>query len=341
MTAFTDFEIQEAVTAFERLGSKSEAAIALGISRDAIRRRLIAATTREKPSPFQAPTLPSPDVPLDELLDRRRKTAARVMAADNARDLIQVPIKIKGVFGLFLMGDPHLDSEGGDFVALERDINLIEGNPAIASISIGDVTDNWVGRLERQYAASSTTAKDAWRLAEWLFSRKCNWLALVQGNHDAWSGHRDPLKWITKARVPLYEPGSTRLALKHPNSVITRVHARHDFPGRSMYSDTHGMRRQLREGLRDHLLVAGHLHSGEDGAVVNGDGFISQFVRLSGYKKADSYARELGFQKRPMHASALAIINPDAPETERGRVWLAPSIGEGVEWLNWKRRRAA
>jgi len=184
-------------------------------------------------------------------------------------------------------------------------------------------------------------ANDAWRLAEWLFAQPVNWLALIGGNHDAWSGSRDPLKWITKGRVPLYEPNAARLALQHPNGVETRFHGRHTFKGGSQFTDLHGLRRELREGWRDHLIAAAHLHSGEDGAQINGDGFVTQMVRLSGYKRFDSFAKEHGFKSKPMHPSALAIIDPDVPENERGRVWLAPDIETGVDYLNFMARRAA
>jgi hypothetical protein len=292
-------------------------------------------------APFVAPSLPSPDEPLEDLLARKRALSSRVIAADAARTLVPVKITVPGPIGVFMMGDPHLDNDGCDWSRLERDIGLVVKQPRILGINMGDVTDNWIGRLERLHAHSSVKANDAWRLAEWLFAQPVNWLALIGGNHDAWSGSRDPLKWITKGRVPLYEPNAARLALQHPNGAETRFHGRHTFKGNSQFTDLHGLRREMREGWRDHLIAAAHLHSGEDGAQINGDGFVTQMVRVSGYKRVDSFAKEHGFKSKPMHPSALAIIDPDAPETERGRVWLAPDIETGVDYLNFKARRAA
>ena len=292
--------------------------------------------------PFIKPHLPSADEPLDALLDRRRQTASRVLKADEARKLIPVKLTMPGPVGLFCMGDPHLDNDGCDFNRLERDLAAIAKQPRIMALNIGDVCDGWVGRLERLYAQSSTKASDGWRLAEWLFNYPgVNWLGLVGGNHDQWSGHRDPLKWIAKARVALYENDVLRMALQHPNGEETRVHGRHNFKGQSIWNDMHGPKREAMIGHRDHLLVAGHLHLGEDGAFINPDGFVTQLVRLSGYKRADSYAISGQFQPKPMHPSALVIINPDRPGTERGRVWVAPSIEEGVDWLNVMAKRAA
>jgi hypothetical protein len=304
--------------------------------RDAIRREGLDAPPDEPvQAPFIAPSLPSADEPIEDIIARKRSLASRKIEADAARKLVPVKITMPGPIGLFVMGDPHLDNDGCDFAAIERDIEAVARQPRVLGINAGDVTDNWVGRLEKLYSQSSVTARDGWRLAEWLFDQPVNWLALVGGNHDAWSNHRDPLRWITKGRVPVYENSAARFALQHPNGAETRVHVRHDFPGRSMYSDLHGMKRELREGWRDHILVAGHIHVGEDSGCINGDGNVSQLVRLSGYKRIDSFAKDLGFKSRPLHPSALIIINPDASDMDRGRAWLAPSVPEGVDYLNW------
>lgn len=142
-----------------------------------------------------------------------------------------------------------------------------------------------------------------------------------------------------KARVALQEDDVVRLALHHPNKQVTRIHARHNFKGNSQWSDMHGLKRESITGWRDHLLVAGHLHLGEDGGYINPDGFVTQLLRLSGYKRADSYAVAGQFKSKPLHPSALVIINADKPESERGRVWVAPDIEEGVSYLNWMAKR--
>lgn len=344
----SDTEISETLAIFERNGRNvSRSAAELGISRSSFRGRLKTADRRRMlgdappARPFIAPELPSPDEPLESLLQRCRNEARRAIEADDARTLIPVKLTLSGPIGLFLQGDPHLDNPGRDFPALERDLALVERQPRILAMSCGDVLDNWVGRLEKLYGQSTVTAKDAWRLAEWMFTRPVNWLALSAGNHDAWSGHRDPLRYITKHRVPIYENAAARLALQHPCGAVTRVHMRHTFRGHSMYSALHGLRRETREGWRDHLLVAGHIHEGEDGAQINGDGIVSQMVRLSGYKRVDSFAKEHGFKSKPLHRSALAIIDPSKPESSRARVWLAPDIETGVDYLNYIAKRAA
>lgn len=330
--------LRETARVYESCGRNQRiASEQMGIARSTLQNRLRLAAdldSDERQKPFVAPFLPRKDEPLDDLLARRRQTAARSIAADEARKLIRVPLTMSGPIGLFCLGDPHVDNDGCDFNRLEADLQAIRNQPRVMALSIGDVTDNWIGRLERLYASSSTSAADGWRLAEWLFNYPgINWLGGIAGNHDKWGSHRDPLKWITKARVALYEDDVLRMALIHPNGQETRIHARHDFKGNSIYNDMHGLKREGLMGWRDHLLVAGHRHLGEDGAFINPDGFVTQLLRLSGYKRADSYAIAGQFKAKPMHPSALVIINPDKPETDRGRVWVAPSVEEGVEWL--------
>lgn len=349
MPHVTDEQARAAVEAYEQSGRNwAEAGRMLGLPRSTVQHHVKIASdrglegdTEVKERPFSIPALPSKDEPLEALLERRRATATRTIAAHEARELIPVKITMAGPIGLWLSGDPHLDNDGCDFIRLEDDLRTVANQPRILSANIGDVTDNWVGRLEKLYASSTTKAQDGWRLAEWMFSYPgINWLGLVGGNHDGWSGHRDPIKWIAKARIALYENDVLRLSLQHPNGEQTRIHARHDFKGNSIWNDMHGLKREVTTGWRDHLLVAGHRHLGEDGGLVNPDGFVTQLLRLSGYKRADTYAITGQFKAKPLHPSALVIINPDKPDTERGRVWVAPDVAEGVDYLKFLTRKA-
>lgn len=342
----TDEQCKQAIDAFHQYGEKKKAADALGLDRMTLHHRIETAKRRgigvrkSSPAPFISPQLPSKDEPMDVLLQRVRDTSSRTLEAHDARTLIPIQIRCKGPVGIFAMGDPHIDDEGCDFARLEKDLKTVASNERIVGLSIGDVTNNWVGRLERLYASQSVNASDAWRLAEYIFtSFEIPWLAAVNGNHDKWSGHRDPLKWIMKARVALQEDDVVRLALHHPNKAITRIHARHNFKGNSQWNDLHGLKKEVLGGWRDHLLVAGHLHLGEDGGFINPDGFVTQLLRLSGYKRADSYAVAGHFKSKPLHPSALVIICPDKPENERGRVWVAPDIEEGVDYLRFMAKR--
>jgi len=292
-------------------------------------------------APFTVQSLPSSDIPLDELIARRRDESARVIEADEARKLIPVTINTPGPVGLMIFGDPHIDDPGCDFARLESHLKIAAARPKyLFAGNIGDVQNNWIGRLERLHAKQGTTTSDAWRLVEWMMTGAgVNWLFLIRGNHDVWSGGRDPLNWIMRGSNGVDQPHGSRLALTHPGGVETRLHARHDFKGGSIYHDLHGLKRELSFGFRDHILVAGHRHIGGDEGTIAPGGTVAQLVRVSGYKAVDDYADQGQFPKKAIHPAALVIIDPSKPDSARDRVWCAPSVEEGAEYLDWKRAR--
>jgi len=676
----TERQARETVAIFEECGGNyTYAAERLGISRPSLYNRLSRAralyglgmreaTEEDDSAPFVAQELPSSDMPLDELLARRRAESERTIRAAEARELINVQIRTPGPIGLLIVGDPHIDDPGCDFNALERHLQVAKDRPDyLFACGIGDLQNAWPGRLTRLYAKQSTTVSDAWRLVEWMMTM-VPWLFLVRGNHDcldmetealtkrgwtrfenieatdevfsmdrdtgggvwtpilqkfdrensdemvhltgtrmdmmvtknhrvlhekwnpwskvwepityrpasdlpatfrvpvsakvpaeeapinddwlilagwlltdgsilrpprgrphvhfyqskecpslegalsrlglehsvvsrsrnieevcgrqlvkpplqqreyrltsdatarvleviaakgelpAWAhtlserqfdvllnaivegdgcwdgidpnarqcavvhgtraflgslqavavthgwranlsqargkdwrlnlakrpywtalraksvatapavdrvwcltvpygnfmvrrngkayftgncfvGDNDPLKWIMRGNPGPVENHGVRLALHHPCGAETRINARHDFKGASMYNDLHGLVRELREGFRDHILVAGHRHIGAESAVVNPEGHISQLVRVSGYKVVDDYAKEGGYKAKPIHRSALIIVDPAKADSDRERVWLAPSVEMGAEYLDWLRAR--
>lgn len=88
-------------------------------------------------------------------------------------------------FALWLCGDPHLDNNGCNIDALLKDIDAIKNKENIFGANIGDMLDNWIGRLEAQYKNSNTTQSEAIQLAEWFCNNAgINWLVHILGNHD-------------------------------------------------------------------------------------------------------------------------------------------------------------
>jgi hypothetical protein len=331
--------------AWQRHGrSRKAAADELGIPVPTLAHHISVAEKRglsiEAPRAWEPPELPSSRLPIDELIAKRRDESRRTIAWDEARNLIPVKINTPGPIGLMLFGDPHIDNYGCDFNLLESHLKLAATRSRyLFAGNIGDVTDNWVGRLQRIYASSPTTVKDAWRLAEWMLTGAgVEWLFLIRGNHDVWSGDSDPLDWIMRGQASVDERHGVRLALNHPCGNTTRVHARHDFKGHSQYNGLHGLVKETLWGHRDHLIVAGHRHFGEDGAQVTPEG-VTQMVRVSGYKAVDDYAKAGGFKPKRIHPAALVIIDPSKPDECRSRVWCAPTVEEGVEYLDWLRSR--
>ena len=214
-----------------------------------------------------------------------------------------------------------------------------------AHISVAREKDyrlNLFRATEWQAEKSQSVIKEAGNERVWCltvpranFMVRRNGKPYFTGNCWSGSGLENPLNWILRHAGGVTEEHGVRIALKSPNGAVTRINARHDFPGRSQYNINHGMRRELAFGHRDHILVSGHLHSGGDqGLCHDGDGMVSQLVRVSGYKQVDHYAKQLNFPPQKIHPSALVIVNPDEPETSRARVWCAPTVETGVLMLD-------
>lgn len=299
-------------------------------------------TSSPPPPPFEAPYIPSGELPLPELLDHIERRSLLVQEAHKARRLMNVKVNTPGPIGLMFWGDPHLDDNGCDFVTLRRHVEIASAKHRkryLFSGNIGDVQNNWIGRLSRLYGKQDTSEKTAWRLVEWLMrDAGIRWLFLIRGNHDEWSGTGDPLNWIMRGSGAVDQPHGARIALGHPCGAETRIHARHDFKGHSQFNDLHGLKKELLWGERDHVVVAGHRHIGGDASDLIG-GVSCQLLRVSGYKRVDDYQHQGGFAVKPMHPSALVIIDPSKADNERSRAWCAPSVEEGVEYLDWLRAR--
>ena len=77
--------------------------------------------------------------------------------------------------GLMFFGDPHLDSPQYDWPELRRCVAICKHPEGMRGVSLGrpaaaaappDHTDNWIGRLQREYAASEASAAQGWQLAD-------------------------------------------------------------------------------------------------------------------------------------------------------------------------------
>jgi hypothetical protein len=188
------------------------------------------------------------------------------------------------------------------------------------------------------WAQQSTSAKDAWQLTEWLI-QSCDWLYLVGGNHDAWSGSGDPLEWITAQTGALYEPNAARLGITLPSKRSVRVNARHDFKGHSMWNTAHGPAKAAQMGWRDHILTCGHTHvSGYQVLKDPASRLISHAVRVASYKQYDRYAIENGFPDQNIFVCPVTIIDPRFADDDPRYVTTIFDPHEGADYLTWKRK---
>ena len=286
---------------------------------------------------FDVAPVPDPTLDAQELLASRKTKFARRHAAEKAKELVDVTVNVDGPIGIVHFGDPHVDDDGCDIVSLERHVELIKATDGLFGATVGDLHNNWVGRLAHCYGKQSTSEQEAWVLIEWLM-RAIDWLYVVGGNHDCWRDGDRLLAWMAELANTHFQPHGTRLALQFPNKKEVRINARHDFRGHSQYNITHGPAKAAQMGWRDHLLTCGHTHaSGYQVLKCPATGIISHALRIAGYKIHDSYADEKGFPNANVAPSVLTVIDPQYADDDPRLVTVLLSVEEGVEYLKWKR----
>lgn len=291
----------------------------------------------KEPEFEQPAALPSEGFDIEDLLANRRARFERKRAYEEAAKLRKIKIKIDGPFAIHHFGDPHVDDDGTDIITLERHIDIIQKTPGMFAGNIGDTTNNWVGRLARLYANQSTTANDAWMIAEW-FVKSVPWLYMIAGNHDAWSGSGDPLKWIV-AHPDSYASSQVRLALQQRNGREIRINARHDFAGNSQWNPAHGSMKAAQMGLHDHININGHKHASGYGVIKDPlTGTISHCIQVASYKVYDTYAKERGFRNQHISPCAVTVIDSEATrESDVVHVFWEPEMA--AEYLTWLRKK--
>jgi len=284
---------------------------------------------------------PLPDVDdIEELVERRKREFIRKKAHEEARKIIPVEVKIPGPIGILHFGDPHVDDDGTDICALEHHKNLCMTVDGLFGANVGDVTNNWIGRLARLYSDQSTTQSQAWQLAEWLL-KDLKLLYLIGGNHDGWSGAGDPLQWIMRQTGSLYQSSEVRIRLDFPVGESVRINARHDFAGSSQWNPAHGPMKSVFHGVRDHIAICGHKHKSGYGIIKDPEsGIACHAIQVASYKLFDRYARDKNFRDQTLSPCVVTVIDPALPQTHPDLVKVFWDADEGVDFLKWKRGKA-
>ena len=104
---------------------------------------------KEQEPIFEPPSLVEEDIPIAELIERRLHDFKRKSEAYESRKLISIKVKESGPVGLIVFGDPHVDDDGCDWPSLLRDVEIAKNTPGMMAGNVGDLQNNWVGRLSR------------------------------------------------------------------------------------------------------------------------------------------------------------------------------------------------
>jgi len=337
-------DLRDAYEAYQAFGSERAAADALGLAKTTFHDRLREARQVFEQQdldedPFITPVLPSEETPVDELIDRMVSTFERKRKAREARRWIPVKVETDKPIGLAFLGDPHIDDPGCDWPTLKRHLDIINKTSGMRSINIGDTTNNWVGRLARLYADQETTQSQAWQLTEW-FIREANFMLIINGNHDMWSGASDPIQWM-KGCHQLQEDWTARVELQFKNGKTMRFIASHDFPGHSQWNPLHANMKMAKFLSSAHLYIAGHRHNWALSHIELPESSTCPWLaRARGYKFFDHYALTKGYEEQQHGHSIGVIIDPN--ETNESKfVQCFADLEEAADYLTFKRRKYA
>lgn len=298
-----------------------------------LKAHLAAKAAKEAKPDFEIPALPDDDLDADEIVAQAKAAFKHKRAYEQARRLIPVRVNIPGPIGILHFGDPHVDDAGTDLELLDRHSDLTREYPFVWGANVGDTTNNWVGRLAVLYAAQNMSRSRAIKVAE-RFIKRTRWLYMIGGNHDAWSGDDDPIRWIAREAGTLYQSSECRIQLNFPEGDPIRINGRHDFAGHSQWNPAHGPMKAAMMGVRDHIMVAGHRHESAHGVVKDPTtGIVCHALKVASYKVYDRYARERGFRDQALGPAAFTILQPHLPDDHPDRVIVTWDPEVGVELL--------
>ena len=338
-------QCQQAHDALARAGgNKTKAATELGLSPGALRNRLMRSDELYgpmAPAEFSVDVEVESDADVEDIRARRLREFARKSAKSAADRRIDVRLDCEGPFGLTVFGDTHWDNPGTNLAQYEAHAESVLATDGMYAGHIGDCLDNWIGRLEALYAEHSITPTEGWKLAEYYLREiSPKLLFLSGGNHDGWSGHRDPLRYIVRGTEIVYRQHKTRFRVMQKREAVLTVNARHLFKGRSMYNNAHAALRELIFGCRDDVAICGHYHT--SGVSVTRDpesGKKMLGVLVGSYKQHDDYALAQGFLDQNLSPAAAFVINPSLEYSHPDRVTLWWDPLEAADYLTYLLRK--
>ncbi len=301
-------------------------------------RRYFSATSTSNDFELEVPMLPKIDI--KELIDRRVKQFEQKKARFEQEKLIPVKMNIDGPIGIGFMGDPHVDDDGTDLKQLYEHADLFDGrNKGLFATNLGDVSNNWSGKLARLWAEQSTSANESKAIVTDFLGR-VNWLFYIHGNHDKWSNGTDLLNEILRENTLIAKDDKIRTEIKLPNGKSFRIYAVHGFAGKSMWSEVYGAAKKAQmDGEHHDIYVAGHIHtSGYTHGMRPSTDQMWHALQVASYKKIDRYAEELNLDSKDLYNCPVALIDPYA-SNQVNFIRFEFDPHEGAERLKWMRQR--
>lgn len=347
--ALSDEELRETVAVWRANGMVVQAAAnQMKKPRKTVSDRLSLARNRglltDEATMVEMPSFVDESEPIEEVIDRLTRNFERAKKANDARKWFPIKIRDNKPIGILFVGDPHLDDNGCHWPLLRQHIDIAKNTEGMFAVNIGDVGNDWGGRLIKKYADQDTSVHTARRLVEWfLLESGVPWLVWLHGNHqhmgDSSALHEQMNKRYGTHRVPMLD-WEARFTLQFANGVEFRINAAHDFAGNSMWNPVHGVVKAAKFGNDIDVLVCGHKHNWAVSQWEQAEqGNAPLMIRVRGYKHLDGFARRIGKYEQDEGQSILVVFDPNAT-TQAARCQAFVDVGKGAEYLKWLRKNA-
>jgi calcineurin-like phosphoesterase family protein len=266
----------------------------------------------------------SPNRSLEELMADQAQRFKEKEARHKQKRGWRIDMPDDGPYGLMVFGDPHVDDDGCDIEHLAYCLEWANSRDRVHAVNVGDLTNNWVGRLGRLYAHQHTTDDEGEELMRWLVSA-APWLWIILGNHDKWGPLAGAI--CRDADVLGVSHGAKFHIWSGENCV--KVDCRHTHKGHSQYTPNFAQVKQNYRGSDCDVIIAGHTHTSAVTQIRNGVADqISLCIRVGAFKRYDEYADQLGFDDESLGPAALVVIRPDRQGADRAVCFHDLDAGE-------------
>lgn len=241
--------------------------------------------------------------------------------------------------GVTLFSDIHWGATGLDVKALVADTEIVRDADGMYAFCLGDLTDNWIGKLAGIAGEQSVSVPQEKAAAEWWLEQLAGKMpVVVAGNHDNRSitqAHIDYVHGMLRGSQLLYGKDEVRFTLKVGDGEW-RWKCRHLFKGNSQWNETHAAEKDGK--MRDvwDFAASGHYHKP---TIIRP--FYNEMrdklcyaCNIGTYKGEDDYATMLGYRHHKTEYTATIIYFPD------GRVHIAQgaTLEESCRYLKYLRK---
>jgi len=230
-------------------------------------------------------------------------------------ELTDVRVSLSGdrPIGLAAFSDFHITSGCTNLRRLREDGELLADTDGAYGLLIGDYIDNHVKHRAAVVSRDMSPTREMELFNYWLSIVRDSVLAMVSGNHDAFSTQAsglDPLTSIAERNRLYYTPDELNLSLEF-GSQTYRIMLRHRTLHNSGLNHAHGLFRHLERSANEpwDIGISGHHHVCTVASQVI-LGKMRYAIRPGSYQVSTSFSRALGFcEAQPF--SPMVILWPN------------------------------